>query len=208
MNATLPALCNQLVSSEEVDRFREVVDIHDEQRFRQMLNELLASKASNEADPYRKPTPEEKQAILEQLRKRPDAGPVEKWQPSATQIQRGRILALQEYNQPHNLPLQRYAELAHLSRQHIYRLIKERQLLALKCGPRGYHIPDWQLSPLPARLTREVLRRAAIVDEWTIYDWLRLPHERFGDQAPIDIVSLTNFDKLVNSLMGALGIQD
>lgn len=208
MHAALPALPNQLVSSEEVDRFREVAVIHDEQRFRQMLNELLASKASNEPEPYRKPTPEEKQAILERLRNRPDAGPVEKWQPSPTQIQRGRILALQEFNQPHNLPLQRYAELAHLSRQHIYKLIKERKLLALKGGARGYRIPDWQLSPLPARLTREVLQRAHIVNEWEIYDWLHLPSERFGGKAPIEIVTLTNIDKLVNSLMGALGIQD
>jgi hypothetical protein len=206
MHATLTAPSNQLVSSEEVDRFRQVVEIHDEQRFRQMLNELLASKAGNE--PYRPPTPEEKQALLERLRTRPDAGPVDKWTPSQTQIQRGRVNALQEFNQAHNVPLPRYAELAHLSRQHLYKLIKERKLLALKGGSRGYRIPDWQLAPLPARLTREVLQRAPIVNEWTIYDWLRLPHERFGGKAPIDSVTLVNFDKLVDSLMGALGIED
>lgn len=204
MHAIMPAPSPQLVSAEEVDRFRQVVDIHDEQRFRQLLNELLASKAGNDA--YRPRSLEERQAILDSLRARPDAQAREPWQPSPSQIARGRLLALQDFNQAHNLPVQRYAELAGLSRQHIYKLIKARKLLALKLSGHGVRIPDWQLAALPARLTELLLQRAPMVDAWTLYTWLRLPHERFGGQAPIDIVADDNLQDLARNVLGGLGV--
>jgi len=205
MHATMPAPARQLVSAEEVDRFRQVVEIHDEQRFRQMLNELLAAKAGNEPD--RPSTADERQAILERMRASPASQPVQRWEPTRSQIEQGRILGLQKFNQPHNLPLERYAELAGLSRQHVYKLIKARKLLALKIAGHGVRIPDWQLDPLPASLTRAVMERGPTAGPWELYDWLRLPEERFGDRAPIDIVTPANLEELTVSLLGALGFQ-
>ncbi|MFP5393617.1 MAG: integrase [Gammaproteobacteria bacterium] len=205
MHAILPCPPSQAVSSEEVDRFRQVALIHDEARFRQMLDELVSSKASNEN--LRKLTPDEREAMLARMRALPEFQPVERYKPSQTQLQQGRILTLTEFNKPHNLPLLEFAHLAGMSRQHIYKLIKARKLLAITASGRGIRIPDWQLDPIKARLTREVLIKSGTVDHWTLYRELSMGDERFNGKAPIDMVTLRNIDKVVIGVLDNLQIQ-
>ena len=44
-----------------------------------------------------------------------------RWAPTETDVQRGRAVLLETFNQPHNLPPAEYAKLADKSRQQIYR---------------------------------------------------------------------------------------
>jgi len=130
------------------------------------------------------------------------------WQPSATDIQRGRQAMLQAFEQPENLPLPEFAKLAHKSRQQIYKDLSARpkRLLALSVGPRRQRLPDWQLDPLRLRLTREVLKDAEGVDSWTLFDVLSEPLERLGGRSPVEAVRPSNFDEVVKATCSALGI--
>ncbi len=204
MHAALACIPTSAVSSEELDRFRQVALIRDEPRFRQLLNELVASKVG--VEPARLATPDEREEMLARLRARPEAQPVDPWQASATDLQQGRIALLAEFNRPGNLPLARYVSLAAKSRQHIYKLIKAGKLLALSVGGRGIHIPDWQLAAAPAALTQAVLARAPGVDAWTVYHALSAASERFGGKAPVDAVTLASVDRLAASVLDTLGI--
>ena len=66
-----------------------------------------------------------------------------RWAPNETDVQRGRAVLLETFNQPHNLPPAEFAKLADKSRQQIYKDILARRLLALNVGPRGQKLPDW-----------------------------------------------------------------
>ncbi|MEG6992986.1 integrase, partial [Pseudomonas aeruginosa] len=54
-----------------------------------------------------------------------------RWAPNETDVQRGRAVLLETFNQPHNLPPAEFAKLADKSRQQIYKDILARRLLAL-----------------------------------------------------------------------------
>jgi len=131
-----------------------------------------------------------------------------RWSPSATDIQRGRSAMLRLFEQPQNLPLPEFARLAHKSRQQIYKDLaaKPRRLLALSVGPRRQRLPDWQLDPLRLRLTQEVLKRAADIDAWTVFQALSEPLDSLGDRSPVEAVSPGNLDAVVKAVYNALGV--
>lgn len=129
-----------------------------------------------------------------------------RWEPSATELQRGRLLMLKEFRKPHNLPVAKYAELAGKSRQQLYEDIKKHRLLALSIGARGQHIPDWQLDKPKQALTAELLKKAPTVDAWTLYYALSEPNRDFAGKAPIEIVSPGNLSQVLDTLLSQLGI--
>ncbi|HCF2131650.1 TPA: integrase, partial [Pseudomonas aeruginosa] len=49
-----------------------------------------------------------------------------RWAPNETDVQRGRAVLLEAFNQPHNLPPTEFAKLADKSRQQIYKDILAR----------------------------------------------------------------------------------
>lgn len=129
----------------------------------------------------------------------------EPWEPYASDVQRGRMAMLAEFNKPANLPLPRFAALAGKSRQQIYKDIDDRKLLALGVGARGKRLPDWQLDALPRALTQAVLRDAGGIDEWTLYRALGESGEVFPDAAAIARVTATSVEKVAARVLRALG---
>lgn len=131
-----------------------------------------------------------------------------RWSPSATDVQRGRSAMLRLFEQPQNLPLPEFARLAHKSRQQIYKDLaaKPRRLLALSVGPRRQRLPDWQLDPLRLRLTQEVLKGAADIDAWTVFQALSEPLDSLGDRSPVEAVSPGNLEAVVKAVYNALGV--
>lgn len=131
-----------------------------------------------------------------------------RWEPSATELQRGRVLMLKEFRQPGNLPVADFARLAGKSRQQIYKDVELRRLLALSIGARGQRIPDWQLDDIRRKLAQAVLQKARDVDEWTIYYALSEPNDALAGKAPLAVVTLGNLDKVGAAVFGKLGIHD
>lgn len=128
------------------------------------------------------------------------------WEPPASEVQRGRMAMLAEFNKPSNLPIQRFAALAGKSRQQIYKDITDRKLLAIDVGARGKRLPDWQLEDAPRALTQAVLQRAAKVDMWTVYGALSAPGVLFRGAAAIDRVTQSTIEKTAARLLSALGV--
>lgn len=129
-----------------------------------------------------------------------------RWEPSDTDIQRGRVIMLDEYTLPSNLPIQRFAELAHKSRQQIYVDIQSRRLLSLSIGPRKQKIPDWQLDRTKLGLTQAVLAGAPDVDNWTLYKALSEPLESLGGRSPVAAVEPDSIGALARTVFNLLGI--
>ena len=130
------------------------------------------------------------------------------WEPSATELQRGRALMLKEFRLPGNLPVADFARLAGKSRQQIYKDVELRRLLALSIGARGQRIPDWQLDETRKTLTQAVLQKAREVDEWTLYYALSEPNEALAGKAPLAVVTVGNLDKVRTAVLSQLGIRD
>lgn len=128
------------------------------------------------------------------------------WVPQETDIQRGRALLLEAYDQKHNLPLPDFVRLAGKSRQQIYKDIEARRLLALNVGRRGQRLPDWQLDPTKQRLTQIVLQQAGTVDNWTLYHALSEPLEELDGKSPIDTVDAESIDDIAKAVLNILGI--
>ena len=130
------------------------------------------------------------------------------WSPAPTDIQRGRQVMLKAFDNPQNLPLPEFAQLAHKSRQQIYKDLAAQppRLLALSVGPRRQRLPDWQLDPLRLRLTQEVLRAADDIDNWTVYRALSEPLDGLRGRAPIEAVSAANLPDVVKAVRNALGV--
>lgn len=131
-----------------------------------------------------------------------------RWEPSATELQKGRALMLQEFRKPHNLPVVAFAELAGKSRQQIYKDVENHRLLALSIGTRGQHIPDWQLDETKKKLTQGLLEKAHGVDEWTLYYALSKPNRSFLGKPPIESVMPSNLERSLDKLLSQLGFQD
>lgn len=129
-----------------------------------------------------------------------------RWVPNETDIQRGRVLLLEAYDQKHNLPLPDFAQLAGKSRQQIYKDIDARRLLALNVGRRGQRLPDWQLEPIKQQLTQAVLQKAGNVDNWTLYHALCEPIEGLDGNSPIDAVTEDSIEDVVKIVLNVLSI--
>ena len=131
------------------------------------------------------------------------------WSPSATDLQRGRSAMLRAFEEPQNLPLARFAQLAHKSRQQIYKDLSAhpRRLLALSVGPRKQRLPEWQLDPLRLRLTQQVLKQAADLDPWTLFHALSDPLEVLEGRSPVEAVTVANLDEVVTAVCSVLGFQ-
>ncbi len=129
-----------------------------------------------------------------------------RWAPGETEIQRGRALLLEAFDQSHNLPLSEFARLASKSRQQICKDIDARRLLALNVGPRRQKLPDWQLDPVKQRLTETVLKGAADVDNWTLYRALNEPLEGLAGLSPVDAVKAASVDDIARAVFNVLGV--
>ncbi len=130
------------------------------------------------------------------------------WAPSATDIQRGRVVMLNAYSQPSNLPLADFARLANKSRQQIYKDIAAKRLMALSVGKRGKRLPDWQLDPTKLALTQAVLAAADDVDEWTMFHSLCEPLWALRGRVPIEAVRPNNIVIVALSVLSQLGIRN
>lgn len=135
----------------------------------------------------------------------PDLRAEARWQPSPSQLRRGRALMLKELRKPHNITLAQFAARAGKSRQQIRKDLRIRRLLALSVGSYGLRIPDWQLDPVKARFARSLMARAPNVDMWTIYQVLTEPAEALSGRAPIGAVSPTNGKDMIDLLLSRLG---
>ena len=129
-----------------------------------------------------------------------------RWAPGETDIQRGRAVLLDAFEQPHNLPLAKFAKLANKSRQQIYKDIVARRLLALSVGPRGQKLPDWQLDPVKQQLTQILLQEVEGIDNWTIYRALSEPLESLGGRSPVDAVTPSSIDGVASAVFNVLGV--
>jgi hypothetical protein len=191
------------VTLAEVHRFDDAVTIHDPVAFVAELEEFMRDKiASAGRDGAASP-------VMKTLRDKATAlkSTGASWEPSATELQRGRAIILREFAQPQNLPLAEFAKLANKSRQQIYKDIAAKRLLALSVGARGQRLPDWQLDPARQQLTQAVLAQAGHVDAWTVFHTLSEPMEALQDRSPVGAVRQRNLPDILRAVFNALGIR-
>ena len=93
------------------------------------------------------------------------------------------------------------------SRQQVYKDIAAKRLLAISVGTRGQRIPDWQLDSHALELTQQVLKRAADVDEWTLFHALSEPLDSLNGKSPIKATNKSNMQKAVSAVLNTLGMQ-
>jgi hypothetical protein len=201
MSKPMPAIEFPEITAEDAHRFERAVRIDDEDAFIAELNALIREKFAEAA-----PSPLQ---LTTDLRAKARALRAESpWQPSATDVQRGRAALLRAYDAPGNIPLTEFARFAHKSRQQIYKDLsaQPRRLLSLDVGRRGQRLPDWQLDPLKLKFTRDALNRAASVDSWTLYRALSSRNDSLGGHSPIEAVTPGNFDQLVEIVLSVVGI--
>ena len=142
------------VTVEDVRRFADTVEIRDAPAFAAELQAFIHERV----EAVKLPANLEGETVEHALKRKTAALRAEtRWAPTETDVQRGRAVLLETFNQPHNLPPAEYAKLADKSRQQIYKDIDARRLLALNVGPRGQKLPDWQLDPVKRQLTQAVL---------------------------------------------------
>jgi hypothetical protein len=192
------------ITADDAHRFARAVRIDDEVAFVAELNALVREKLAAAL-------PSGAAQVSESLRAKANALRAKSsWRPSRTDIQRGRSTLLLSFEAPQNVPLAEFARLAHKSRQQIYKDLaaQPRRLLSLDVGRRGQRLPDWQLDPLKLKLTREVLKRAAAVDSWALYHALSAPADQLGGRSPVEVVTPSNFDRLVGMVLSAVSVHD
>ena len=130
------------VTVEDVRRFADTVEIRDAPAFAAELQAFIHERV----EAVKLPANLDGETVGQALARKAAALRTEtRWAPTETDVQRGRAVLLEAFNQPHNLPIPEYAKLADKSRQQIYKDILARRLLALNVGPRGQKLPDWQL---------------------------------------------------------------
>ncbi|MCM2446204.1 integrase [Rahnella sp. CG8] len=205
MPKTLEFIADHLprITEADVHRFFKTVEIRDARAFAAELQvfvhksvEAVELPATLEVDTVEQSLARKAAALRAHTR----------WEPGETDIQRGRMLQLEAFNQPHNLPLLKFASLADKSRQQIYKDIEARRLLALNVGPRGQKLPDWQLEPVKQQLTQAVLQKVDGVDNWTIYRALSEPLEGLGERSPVEAVTADSLDDVVRAVCNVLGV--
>lgn len=158
------------VTVEDVRRFADTVEIRDATAFAAELQAFVHERVEAVTLPANLQGETVGQALA---RKAAALRADTRWAPNETDVQRGRAVLLETFNQPHNLPPAEFAKLADKSRQQIYKDILARRLLALNVGPRGQKLPDWQLDPVKQQLTQTVLQEVEGIDHWTIYRTVR-----------------------------------
>ena len=121
------------VTVEDVRRFADTVEIRDAPAFAAELQAFIHERV----EAVKLPANLEGETVEHALKRKTAALRAERrWAPTETDVQRGRAVLLETFNQPHNLPPAEYAKLADKSRQQIYKDILARRLLALNVGPR------------------------------------------------------------------------
>lgn len=202
------------VSHDDIQRFNGVATISDEAGFAKALTAFILEKFQSVKTPPANPANPTGEAallpdILQQLTSQAQAlRAPDSWHASASELQRGRMQMLKEFNSPSNLPLAQYAHLANKSRQQLYKDVTAKRLLALSIGNRGLRIPDWQLTPDALELTRQLLAKAGTVDEWTLFHALSEPYEALHHQTPVAAVNKSNLDQVLATVLNKLGLID
>jgi len=192
------------VTVEDLRRFADTVEIRDAPAFAAELQAFIHERVGAVKLPVNLEGETLEQALTRKAATlRSDA----RWVPSETDIQRGRAVLLETFNQPHNLPIPTFAKLADKSRQQIYKDILARRLLALNVGPRGQKLPDWQLDPVKQQLTQTVLQEVEGIDHWTIYRALSEPLEGLGGRSPVDAVTHGTIANIAVAVFNVLGVQ-
>ena len=205
MPKTLEFIADHLprVTVEDVRRFSAAVEIRDARAFAAELQAFVHERV----EAVELPPSLEMQTVKQTLTRKAAAlrAPT-RWVPGETDIQRGRAVRLEAFNQPLNLPLPEFARLANKSRQQIYKDIDARRLLALNVGPRGQKLPDWQLDPVKQQLTQVVLHEVEGIDNWTLYRALSEPLEGLGGRSPVDAVTAGSIDDVAKAVFNVLGV--
>ncbi|WP_236186206.1 integrase [Pseudomonas protegens] len=207
MSTTIEFIADHLprITVEDVvRRFSATVEIRDAQAFATELQAFVHERV----EAVELPAALEVESIeLSLARKAAALRSESSWVPGETEIQRGRALRLESFNQAGNLPLPEFARLANKSRQQVYKDIDNRRLLALNVGPRGQKLPDWQLDPVKRQLTQTVLQESEGVDNWTLYRALSEPLEGLGGRTPIEAVTATSIDDVAKAVLNVLSVQ-
>lgn len=192
-----------ITADDVVRRFSATVDIRDASAFAAELQAFVHERVEAVELPARL---DRKTAEQRLARQASSLRAETHWTPGETDIQRGRAVRLNLFNQPHNLPLAEFARLANKSRQQIYKDIEARRLLALNVGPRGQKLPDWQLDGVKQALTQAVLEMGEGVDNWTVYRALSEPLEGLGGRTPVEAVTTGLLEDVVNAVCNVLGV--
>ncbi|AMM18514.1 integrase (plasmid) [Burkholderia sp. PAMC 28687] len=192
-----------ITADDVVRRFSATVDIRDASAFAAELQAFVQEHVEAVELPARL---DRKTAEQHLARQASSLRAETHWTPGETDIQRGRAVRLNLFNQPHNLPLAEFARLANKSRQQIYKDIEARRLLALNVGPRGQKLPDWQLDGVKQALTQAVLEMGEGVDNWTVYRALSEPLEGLGGRTPVEAVTTGSLEDVVNAVCNVLGV--
>jgi len=209
MPKTLEFIADHLpkVTVSEVHRFSNTVEIRDARAFAAELEAFVQERIESVALPPYMEIPIGVETVDQTLARKVDALRADtRWVPRETEIQRGRAAMLESFEQPHNLPLSNFAQLANKSRQQIYKDIEARRLLALNVGPRGQRLPDWQLDQVKQQLTQAVLQGAPGVDAWTLYRALSEPLEGLAGRSPVDAVTADSVDDVAKAVFNVLGV--
>ena len=191
------------VTVEDVRRFAATADIRDAEAFAAELQAFVHERVEAVELPANLEMTTVEQTLA---RKAAALRAGTRWAPGETDIQRGRAVLLDAFEQPHNLPLAKFAKLANKSRQQIYKDIVARRLLALSVGPRGQKLPDWQLDPVKQQLTQILLQEVEGIDNWTIYRALSEPLESLGGRSPVDAVTPSSIDGVASAVFNVLGV--
>jgi hypothetical protein len=205
MPKTLEFIADHLpcVTVEDVRRFSATVEIRDARAFAAELQAFVHERV----EAMELPASLEVETVEQTLaRKAATLRAGTRWTPGETDIQRGRVVLLEAFDQPHNLPLPEFARLADKSRQQIYKDIDARRLLALNVGPRGQKLPDWQLDPVKQQLTQAVLQEVEGIDNWTLYRALSEPLESLGERSPVDAVTAGSIEGVGKAVFNVLGV--
>lgn len=209
MPKTLEFIADHLprVTVDEVRRFSDTVEIRDAQAFAAELEAFVQERLESVELPLSMEIPLEVETVEQTLARKAAALRANtRWRPGETEIQRGRAVLLEAFEQSHNLPLPDFARLANKSRQQIYKDIEACRLLALNVGPRGRRLPDWQLDPVKQRLTQIVLQAASEVDAWTLYRALSEPLEGLAGRSPVAAVTADSVDAVAKAVVNVLGV--
>jgi len=191
------------VTVEDVGRFAATVEIRDARAFAAQLETFV----NERVEAVELPASLEVETVEQMLARKVAALRAgARWVPGDTDIQRGRAILLEAFEQPHNLPLPDFARLARKSRQQIYKDIEARRLLTLNVGPRGQKLPDWQLDPVRQQLTQAVLQGTQGIDNWTLYRALSEPLEGLGGRSPVDAVTAGSIDEVMRAVFNVLGV--
>ena len=113
------------VTVEDVRRFADTVEIRDAPAFAAELQAFIHERV----EAVTLPANLEGETVAQALQRKAAALRSDtRWTPAETDVQRGRALLLEAFNQPDNLPPAEFAKLADKSRQQIYKDITEQEI--------------------------------------------------------------------------------